>query len=155
KRVKKGTPGARKVKEKARKWWGKYRDHNDDEQRVPLSSDKAAAKQLLADLVKKAERAKAGYTDPRYDEHVRRPLADFRRALEARDNDPRYVNLVFSRLAILLAGCGFRLMTDLDAHKAERWLADLRRQGEPRAPLPEGKDLFTMKEVAALLGITL
>jgi integrase len=41
-----------------------------------------------------------------------------------------------------------------EAHR-ERPLADLRRKGETRIPLPEGKELFTMTEVAALLGITL
>src|SRR5439155_6353776 len=142
---------------KATKWWGKYKDHNDKERRVPLYADKETSRAELAELVRKAARAKAGYLDPRFDEHLRRPLAehlaDYRRDLEDRNNDPRYVRLVHSRLTALLDGCGFRLMADLDANRVMNWLADLRRKGEPRAPLPEGKDLFTMKEV--LLVITL
>src|SRR5262249_47949739 len=97
-------------------------------------------------------------TDP-YEGHRKRPLAehlaDFRRELEARGNDPRYVQLVFSRLTALVDGCGFKFFSDLSASRVMDWLADLRQKGEARAPLPEGKSLFTMKEVAALLGITL
>jgi hypothetical protein len=74
KRVKKSTPGARKVKEKASKWWGKYRDPTTGkEERVPLFTDKKASQQRLNDLVKQAERAKVGLTDPKFEEHAQRP----------------------------------------------------------------------------------
>jgi hypothetical protein len=82
-------------------------------------------------------------------------LSDFRRELEARDNELRYVRLVISCLSALLEGCGFAFMADLSASRVMDWLADLRTKGEARFSLPEGKDLFTMTEVAALLDITL
>jgi hypothetical protein len=73
------------------KWYGEYVDADDKTQRVPLSTDKTAAGQMLADLVKKAELGKAGITDP-YQEYRRRPLAehldDYRRHLTARATPP-------------------------------------------------------------------
>ena len=44
KAVPKGTPGARKVRERTEKWYGGYRDATDVWQRVPLCADKEAAK---------------------------------------------------------------------------------------------------------------
>jgi hypothetical protein len=57
KRVPRGTPGACKVVEKARKWWGKYRDHNGHERRVPLYTDKAASRHELGELVQREKAA--------------------------------------------------------------------------------------------------
>ena len=65
KRVSRDTPGARKVREKATKWYGQYTDVDDKLTKTPLSPDKVAARQMLANLVREAERGKAGLTDPR------------------------------------------------------------------------------------------
>src|SRR5215471_1775220 len=106
-KVKAGTPGAEKVKKKSRKWYGRVPGNPKP---VPLSTNKVAAQQLLAELVKKAELGRAGIGDP-FEDHRKRPLrehlADYRRELEARDNVPRYVALVTSRLKALLEGCSF------------------------------------------------
>jgi hypothetical protein len=123
---------------------------------VPLCTNKSAAELMLAELMRKAERAEAGLGDP-FEKHRKRPLdehlADFRRELEARGNAPRYVQLVFSRLTFLMGGCGFVFTPDLSASRAMDWLAELRRRGRPRAPLPAGQESFTSREAAALLGI--
>src|SRR5262249_24153765 len=112
----------------------------------------AAAQQLLADAAMRQH----GLADP-FEEHKRRPLADlladYRRELEARDNAPRYVTVVISRLQALLDGCGFRFATDLSASRVMDWLAELRRKGRPRVALEAGKEWFTVREVGALLGI--
>src|SRR5260370_16938058 len=64
-----------KIKTKSKKWWGRYRDENGVERRVPLAVDKAAAQAMLNELVKKAERRAAGILD-RFDDHRTRPIAD-------------------------------------------------------------------------------
>src|SRR5262245_59027039 len=152
-KVPKGTPGAVRVKTKSAKWYGRVPG---SPRAVPLSANKVAAQQLLAQLVKKAELGRAGISDP-FEEHRQRPLAehlaDYRRELEARDNSPRYVALVVSRLAALLDGCGFVFTPDLSASRAMDWLAGLRRKGRPRAELPAGQDRFTVREAARLLGV--
>src|SRR5262249_29386574 len=91
-------------------------------------------------------------------EHHRRPLlehlGDYRAALEARNDEPRYVALVVSRLTTLFEGCGFRLIPDLSLSRVEGWLATLRRDGPPAAELPAGAELFTRSEAAEALGMS-
>src|SRR5262245_60537472 len=58
---------------------------------VPLCTNKAAAEVMLADLVRDAERRRAGLTGP-CEEHRKRPLAEllvgYRAELEGRGNAP-------------------------------------------------------------------
>src|SRR4051812_16123405 len=46
------------------KWYGEYRDAADIVQRVPLSTDEAAAQVMLGDLIRDAELARRGMADP-------------------------------------------------------------------------------------------
>jgi hypothetical protein len=68
--VPKSTPGARKVKEKSAKWYGRVPGSANP---VPLCANKTAAQMMLNELVKKAELAKAGISDP-YEEPARAEL---------------------------------------------------------------------------------
>ncbi len=125
--------------------------------REKLCTNRTAAEQMLADLVKKAEMAKAGIRDP-YEAHRGRPLAehlaDFRRHLEAKGDAPAYVGLVCSRLTELFAGCGWRTCADLSGSAASAWLADLRQKGgRDLPPLDPAKVSYTAREAAAVLGI--
>ena len=63
-----------KIKTKSKKWWGRFRDENGCEKRVPLAADKTAAQAMLNERVKKVERRLAGLFDP-YEHHRKRPLA--------------------------------------------------------------------------------
>lgn len=114
----------------SRKWYGEYRDANGVEQCVPLSTNKTAAQQMLHELVRQAELGRIGILDP-YQEHRKRPLTehldDFRRYLQAKNNDPRYVSQVFAHCQALFDGTCARLMDDLDAGKIAEWLAEQRR----------------------------
>jgi len=151
--VPKRTPGAKKVKEKSAKWYGRVPGNP---QPVPLCANKSAAQILLNELVKKAELARVGIVDP-FEEYRKKPLSehmdDFHRELHSRGNAPRYVELAVSRLRSLMAGCGFVFTDDLSASRAMDWLAQLRRRVRPREELPSGKEWFTPKETAELLGI--
>src|SRR5690242_224376 len=85
-KVKAGTPGAKKVKKKSSKWYGRVPGNP---RPVPLSANKVAAQQMLAELVRKAELGKVGILDP-FEEHRKRPLlehvADFEAYLRAKGN---------------------------------------------------------------------
>ena len=59
--VPKGTPGARKVKEKSAKWYGRAPGAA---RPVPLCENKAAAQMMLNELVRKAGLATVGLADP-------------------------------------------------------------------------------------------
>src|SRR4051812_5845966 len=74
-RVPKDAPGARRFRERSRKWYGEFRDAEGIARRVPLATDKAASQAMLNQIVKKAERKQAGLYDP-YEEHEKRPLSD-------------------------------------------------------------------------------
>jgi type VI protein secretion system component VasF len=91
----------KKVKAKSKKWWGRFRDANGVERRVPLAVDKTAAQTMLAELVRKVERRAAGLSDPIEDE-LRRPLRahveEFHRYLENKGVTPKQVYTAVTQL---------------------------------------------------------
>jgi excisionase family DNA binding protein len=131
-------------------WYGRVNG-----ERVPLCENKAAAEQMLGQLVRKAELGKAGITDP-YEAHRKRPLADhladFAAALRAKGDTAKHVQLTLSRLRAALDGMEAVFLADLDAGKAGEWLTTLRANLQP-VELPEGQELFRLAEAAALLGV--
>ena len=46
-KVKKGTPDARPKRSRTAKWYGQYQDADGRTRRVPLCTDKTAARQML------------------------------------------------------------------------------------------------------------
>ena len=84
----------KKAKKKSAKWWGRYRDAQGRDCRVPLARDKAAAQAMLNELVRHVEREKAGLVDPAEEQRkrpLREHLADFKRCLQNRDVTPQQV----------------------------------------------------------------
>ncbi|HYT89387.1 MAG TPA: tyrosine-type recombinase/integrase [Gemmataceae bacterium] len=152
-KVKAGTPGATKVKKKSGKWYGRVPGN---QQPVPLSANKVAAQQILAELVRKAEVGRAGISDP-FEDHRKRPLlehlADFEADLKAKGNTPKQVRLKIGRIRRLLEGCRFVFLADLSASRVQQYLADLRESGRPLPPLDAEKEWFTRSELAAALGV--
>jgi integrase len=122
-----------KIKTKSKKWWGRYRDENGVERRVPLAVDKAAAQAMLNDLVKKVERRIAGLVD-RFDEHRKRPigdhLADFERHLKSKGISAEQIKLVASRSRRIVEGCNAAFIGDISASRVQAYLADLREKGK-------------------------
>jgi integrase len=148
------TDDGRRVRLWSCKWYGEYRDKDGIEQCVPLSTDKTAAEQMLAELVRKAERGRANLLDP-YEEHRKRPLTehlnDYRRYLKAEGNCAEYVAKTCARIQAILDGCRFVFIPDLSAAKAAEFLHGLRK--DPARPeLPRGKESFTPRELVAALG---
>jgi excisionase family DNA binding protein len=151
--VPKGTPGAVKVKERAEKWYGQYKDAAGKRCRVPLCTDKQEAKRMLAKLEVDALRGQLGMADP-YADHRSKPLhhhlEDFRGYLAAKGNVAEYVQKTFSQILTILDGCRFVRIADLQPSAVVEFLAAL-RQASQSAPLDPTKELFTAEEVATLL----
>ena len=128
----KGTPGAKPVRTRARKWYGQFKDAQGKICRVPLCTDKTAARQKLDELVRKVERGEAGLVNP-FEEHNRTPLADhleqYRLHLEAKDNTERHVRETIGQIKKVLDGCNFRHIADLDSEKVSHHLKSRRRLG--------------------------
>src|SRR5262249_8267904 len=91
------TTGARR---RTSKWYGQDVDAEGIRRRVPLASNKEAARAMLAELVRQVERGRAGLLDP-FHEHHARPLADhladFEAALRAKGGTEANVKLVTAR----------------------------------------------------------
>jgi len=157
-RVKKGTPGAKRVKERARKWYAQGVPGQPPKKRIPLASDKEAARQLLAKLVKRAERGEAGFEDSITDARRRslsEHLADFEAALRAKPKtSEKQVRQVVSRVRRIIEDCGFTYPDDINADRVQQFLATLRNGSEP-APLHADKEWYTKAELADALGIRL
>lgn len=119
----------KKAKSKSRKWWGRYRDENGTDRRVPLASDKMAAQTLLNELVRKVELKTAGLEDS-FDQHRKRPLldhlADFHRFLEGRGNTKKHARQTCNRARAMIMGCQFERLKDVSPSAVVEWLKNER-----------------------------
>jgi integrase len=124
--VSKGTRGARKHREKSAKWYGRVPGNP---RPVPLCANKGAAQLMLNELVKKAELAKAGVSDP-FEGQRKRPLlehlADFEADLKAAGDTGKHVQLTVNRTRWVLAACKFVFPDDPPASAVQAALARLR-----------------------------
>src|SRR5262249_50936560 len=141
--VRKGTPGATRVQEFSRKYYGRVPGTT---RLVPLAANKIAAELMLANMIREAEMGKAGIADP-YKEHHKRPLAEhlkeFEASLLAKGDKPKQARQVASRAKKVIDGCGFVFITDLSASRVLTFLSGLREQGRrPLPPLEPGKEKY-------------
>ncbi len=114
-----------RVKGKSRKWWGRFRDVDDREKRVPLAVDRAAAQAMLNEYVRRVERQKVGLieaTDEHRKKAIAQHVADYEKHLKAKANAPRYIALAIGRLKALLAGCKFKTISQITASGVANWL---------------------------------
>lgn len=123
----------RKIRRKAKKWYGQYKDGQGILRRVPLATDKTAAQQMLNELVKRAEFQRIGIVDP-FEDHRKRPLAehlaDFEAYLRNKGDTEAHARKTLSRARRVVQGCGFRFIADMSASAVQSFLAALRRTGK-------------------------
>lgn len=128
--VPKGTPGARRVREKSKTFGGRVPDANGNVRGVALCSDAEAAESMLAAMKERAKRIKRGDIDP-FEVHRERPLTehveDFRSFLESKGGTSAHVALTVQRLSAVVDGCKFKKLSDLNAGRVAGWLADRRK----------------------------
>ncbi len=129
-RVRKGTPGARRVREKSKTFWGRCADANGKVRPVGLCDDEQAAEAMLAEMKQRAKRIARGDIDP-FEDHRKRPLAehveDFRSFLESKGNTTSHVAMTVQRITAAFDGCKFKKLADLNAGRVAGWLADRRK----------------------------
>ena len=110
-----GTPGAKKVKKRSAKFYGRAPGNR---KAIPLSTNKIAAEQLLAEKVKASELGRAGITDP-YEAHRRRPLAqhlaDWIAVVRARGCTEKHIQMKEAQTTRLIDACRFIFIADLSA----------------------------------------
>src|SRR5262249_31841075 len=130
--VPKGTPGARKKKVRASKWYGQFVDADGKRQRVPLCSDRVAALQMLAELERTAERQKVGVVD-RFAAHPPAPMEKHLAAsephLQNKGASDKHLSETLPRLRAVLSHGAVRHLSDLRPETVEPFLARLADQG--------------------------
>src|SRR4051812_13302934 len=132
-RVPKGTPGSRVVKERSRKWYGQYKDATGKRCRTPLCTDKAAALQMLARLERDIAQGKQGLADP-YKKHHKASISEHVDAYEAylRNNanvSTKHLYETIRRLRYILDNCQVARLTDIRSDAVEVALRKLAESG--------------------------
>jgi len=157
-RVKKGTRGAKKVSELAKKWYGVGIPGLPPKKRVPLAADKVAAQRMLDNLVRDAEKGHARLPDQ---QASRKPLAehlaDFEKDValglasakgkRSKTPDPRQVKLVVQRVRDVLDGCKFKVVGDLNSSATAKLATYL----NDRVKLPRSKGGLAVQTAGFLL----
>ncbi len=145
KRVSKGTPGAKKSRERAGKWYGQGIPGLPPKKRVPLAADRVAAQRMLDDMVRKAERGQTTLPDR---DAGRIPLAEYLEEFGAdlklglagrRPGKPpgaKQLQMTLQRVRDLLAGCHLVNPADLNDSAPRRVASYL--QGRIAIPKAEG-----------------
>jgi integrase len=153
KRVPKGTPGAKKVKERAHKWYGQGIPGLPPKKRVPLASDKTVARQMLAELERDGERGKVKLpTAAEKRRTLADHLADYERFLLGKGDGAKHTRDTAHRVKIILKACEADDLADLQPSAVVEALAGLREPDGPADDLPPGMEDFTKDEVVSLLG---
>lgn len=94
--------------------------------------DKRASQQLAAEIELRLERQEVGLVDP-FLEHRKRPVAEhldgFEAHLQSRGRTAKHVRMSRARLEAALAGMAVATLGELDPAAADRFLAQLRKDG--------------------------
>lgn len=140
-----------RVRLQSRIWRGEYKDANGKACCKSLGTDRTAAEQLFADLLRKAARG-----DP-FEPHRARALAlhlaDWQQDLANGGAGPKQVRQSVACAKRVLDGCGFAFMGDLSASRVQTFLAELREPRGPAVVLDPAKTTYTRGELAKLLGV--
>ena len=121
----------KKIKAESKKWWAQYRDSHGTLKRVPLATNKNVAQQMLAKIVARVEREKAGIIDPTADE-MKRPIkqhiVDFEKHQKSKNNSPDHVRKCKARIERLVKKCLWKNVSQIKASDVEDFLLDLREK---------------------------
>jgi excisionase family DNA binding protein len=130
--------------------------------RVKLTTNKAAAEIMLADLVRRAAQKGAGMVDP-FEQHRGRPLAEHLTEWEAelctrprgkrkRPPSSEHVRRTIARVRRVLYGCGFILAGDIALTPVQEFLQRMTVERYLVDPDPD-LESFTRNEIASLLKV--
>ena len=122
--------GVDRIRVESRTHFARFRDGSNKLVEVPTGCrDETAARHVLADLERKAERVRAGLLTPveaRTADHLSTSISEHVDAyigtLEASGASAKYVRESRRILETVLSGCEFRVLADLDREAVERWL---------------------------------
>lgn len=120
-----------KIKTKTKKWYGRYRDENGIEHRIPLAENKNTAQQMLAELLLQVERIKCGLVSPiefEMKKNINEHLADYEKHLKARNNSIRHIHDVIAKIKRFINDCQWKNPLQIKMTDVENFLVDLREK---------------------------
>ena len=128
------TETGKRTKHRTKKWYGQYRDADDAVQRVPLSTDKSAARNMLAEIVRRVERQKSGMieaTAERLGEPISKHLAEYKRYLASKGRSEFHVSETARLITKVTEACRIQLLKELQGSRdrIEQHLASRLEQG--------------------------
>jgi len=121
----------KKTKTESKKWWGQYRDVHGTLKRVPLACNKNVAQQMLAEIVARVEREKAGIVDPTVvamKQPISQHIADFEKHQKSKNNTPLYVKASVKMVKRFVDHCRWRNVAQIKAEDVEDFLLHLREK---------------------------
>lgn len=149
------TEDGARIRQLSRKWYGSYTDADGVERCVSLATDKTAAGQMLAELVRRAELGKAGIVD-HYEQHRKRPLcehvAEYEAYLLGKGDGRQHARDAAARVRRTVQGASMVFIADLSLSRVQTFLADLAASRPVLPPVDAAKVAYTKAELAAALG---
>jgi len=119
----------KKVKVKTKKWYGRYRDENGTEHRIPLSENKNTAQQMLAEILKHVSQVKSGLAhsaEVEMKKPIQNHIDDFENSLKSRNNSSRHIRDTIKKIGRCAKACRWRTPAQIKATDVERFLVGLR-----------------------------
>ena len=127
-RVPAGTPGAKKVRVKSRKWYIQYREAGKLKRVSTDVTDKAAAKRVMADWLTARERGQVGLSDP-FRKHYDRPIMDHVREYHAyvasHSRSPMHCSEVLRILTTVVNATGYKSIKDITPGTMSKYLSGM------------------------------
>ncbi len=118
-----------KRKGESKKWWGRYRDASGVDHRIPLSPNKYLAQQMLAELIDKAERQRAGVMHPA-EEEMQKPIKEhldaYEKHLKTKSVSKSHASGVRGKLRRIVDACRWKNVAQIKRTEVEAFLSDLR-----------------------------
>jgi len=105
---------------RTKKWYGQYRDADNILQRVPLSTDKSAARAMLAEIVRRIERQKSGLIEAvaeRLDEPISQHLDEYKRYLASKGRSEFHVSETARLITKVTEACRVQLLKGLQGSR--------------------------------------
>jgi integrase/transcriptional regulator with XRE-family HTH domain len=132
-----GRDGTERIREESSTYFARHRDGNGIVVETPTGCrDESAARQVLADLERRAERVRSGLLTSAEDsiaEHQTTPIGEhvdgFAASLEASGATAKHVRETRRILGRIFNGCDFHILADLERSAVEHWLNTRRSEG--------------------------
>ena len=144
------TSNRTKYLKPGQKWHAEVRYADGRRKRVPLSTNRAAAERMLADIMKRIEEEKAGIRNPETDARTK-PLSahliDWEASLRANRRADEYIRWKLARVRRAFEACRFTFPRDLAASPVENFLHAL-RETDGRSVQTSNDHLQAVKQFA-------